>query len=479
MKKFVCGTLAALFLLAGCATETPAPAQTTAPAATTSEPAQTEAPVLPPWEALEERSFDGATFTILDNNQYASMHVNIPGPELNGEIVNDALYNRDIAVSARFKVVIKYDQYNGMTQSINSIMAGDKAFDLIYSQIYKKHLDAAVNAGVLADLCSMSDLSLDEKWWSPLIYEQLRLNDKLYYTAGDIAPGIYQSPLCMFMNLGLYKDMNIQTDVWQLVLDGKWTLDAVTEITEGLTKDLNEDNMLTADKDFFGIALLPTEEAGNAFVSGAGVRYIRLTADKKNIERADLESSGLVNAVEKIRKFAVVIGYNSLNDIITKAFVEDRALFLQHKLESAAVHLRGMENNFLVLPMPKYDEDQDHYISCVSGFVSAFVGVPVTSNNDFTGFMTEALARYSNEFIRPQAYEAVYKLKTARDPRTAEVLDIIFDTLYLDFGVTNDFGSLSYKYRDIIFYDNPIVSTLTAVNGQIDEQIADLVKSRK
>ena len=31
----------------------------------------------------------------------------------------------------------------------------------------------------------------------------------------------------------------------------------------------------------------------------------------------------------------------------------------------------------------------------------------------------------------------------------------------------------------MIFNDYPVVSTLTAVNSQIDEQIADLVKSRK
>ncbi len=481
MKNVFCLLLACILLLFGCAKQPPAETAATESAAvtTTAEP-ETTGPVLTPWESLDGQSFDGAEFIILDNNQYASMHVNIPGPELNGEIVNDALYNRDITVAARFNVVIKYLQYNGMSQSINSILAGDKSFHLIYSQIYKSHLDAAVNNGVLADLCSMDDLSLGEKWWSPLIYEQLCLNGKLYYTAGDIAPGIYQAPLCMFMNLGLYKDMNIKTDVWQLVLDGKWTLDAVAELTDSMNSDLNEDGKFTADKDFFGIAMLPTEEAGNAFVAGAGVRYCRLTADKKNIERADLESSRIVDAVEKIRKFATPIEYNSLNDIITKAFVENRALFLQHKLESAAVHLRNMDNDFLVLPVPMFDEEQDHYISCVSGFVSAFVGIPITfAADDFTGFTTEALARYSGEFIRPQAYEAVYKLKTARDPRTAEVLDIIFDTLYLDFGITNDFGSLSYKYRDMIFNDYPVVSTLTAVNSQIDEQIADLVKSRK
>lgn len=47
--------------------------------------------------------------------------------------------------------------------------------------------------------------------------------------------------------------------------------------------------------------------------------------------------------------------------MINLCFKEDKALFLQHKLESAAVHLRDMENSYLVLPSPKADEEQARY----------------------------------------------------------------------------------------------------------------------
>jgi hypothetical protein len=41
---------------------------------------------------LGAKDFGGKKFTVLDANDHPEMHVNIPGEEMNGDIVNDALY---------------------------------------------------------------------------------------------------------------------------------------------------------------------------------------------------------------------------------------------------------------------------------------------------------------------------------------------------------------------------------------------------
>ncbi len=65
---------------------------------------------------------------------------------------------------------------------------------------------------------------------------------------------------------------------------------------------------------------------------------------------------------------------------------------------------------------------------------------------DKLGIILEAMSYYGYENIIPVYKEIALKTKTARDNESADMLDIIFDTIYFDFG-TN------------IMYDAVFVST--------------------
>ena len=120
--------------------------------------------------------------------------------------------------------------------------------------------------------------------------------------------------------------------------------------------------------------------------------------------------------------------------------------------------------------MPKYDEN-DGYISCVSGYVSSFTAVPKNDDPEFSGFITEALARWSHESLRPLAYDVVYKQKNTRDERSAEILNILFDTLYIEFGTVGSFADIRIVLRDVIFDKKPIASSIEGVRTAANEQM--------
>ncbi|MCQ2433314.1 MAG: hypothetical protein MJ175_11980, partial [Clostridia bacterium] len=157
------------------------------------------------------------------------------------------------------------------------------------------------------------------------------------------------------------------------------------------------------------------------------------------------------------------------------SFKQNHALFLQHKLESAAVHLRDMDADYLILPDPKFDEAQETYMSFVSIHVNGFIGLPATVDPEFDGFVTEALARYSNEYIRATAFDTVYKQKDSRDPRSVEVLDLLLDNLYIDFTSVYNFGTLNDTLSDVIFKGKAIASTLEKKRASAEKAIAKLV----
>lgn len=426
-----------------------------------------------PYETLGENDFGGRKFTIVDAN-VDGIQVNIPEDEMNGEVVNDALIVRDDAIKDRYNINIEYVRDDNVAMVKNSVLAGDNEYNLVYSNIYQ--FAPLATEEILADLCSFRDIDLSSKWWSPLMAEKLTLNDHLYFTASDIAPSIYQAPFCMFLNLELWEDYNFDIDVYETVLEGKWTLDVLSGLTKDLDRDLNDDGKMSPKDDFFGVGMQSTDEAAVAFMESADLVMTELTADKTNLKLATLSGTDIADRFEKIQSIARNIKHEDINDIINYAFKEDRALFLQHKLESAGVHLRDMKSDYLILPMPKYSEDED-YISGVSGYVSSFAAVPATVDSDFTGFILEAMARYSNENLRPLSYDLVYKQKTSRDERSNEILDLIFDTLYIDFFVFYDFGGLRTAVTEIIFKDKPISSTIDRYSSAAQKAIDKLVEN--
>ena len=479
MKRIVPYFLTCLLLAAAVScgdADTANPTDTTS--ADPQNTAQTETSEPSLLDGLGERDLGGYVYTVFDCNDLYMLQVNIPGDEMTGEIVNDALLTRDLTIKERYNCDIRYFQYtegDGMKKLSSTVLAGDDEWQIIYAAM--SMLNGQASSGVLADLCEVPYIEPDKTWWNPLLYENLRLNDAMYFTSSDIAPGIYQMPTCMFLNLQLYTDYDYDADIFNMVIDGKWTLEALQSMIKGMDTDLNQDNKWTLD-DFYGLAMQNSAEAALTMLLGTGVRMSDITSDGTSITADIIDNDRLLHAAEVIAEMCPSISYGSdVNELSTVLFNGNRALFLVHKLETAAVHLRQMESDYLILPTPKYDESQESYISFLSPHGRCFIAVPQTSQlNEEAGFLTEAMARYSNQYVRPIAYELVYKDKDSRDPRTAEVLDILLDNLYIDFQSLYNFGNVNETLANVIFKDVPLVSNLTKRAKSLEKDIAALVE---
>jgi hypothetical protein len=102
-----------------------------------------------------------------------------------------------------------------------------------------------------------------------------------------------------------------------------------------------------------------------------------------------------------------------------------------------------MEVEFGIIPYPKYDEAQPNYVSRVEYYMA--MQVPVTNPDlERAGVMLEALNGESAKTIIPAYYEIALKSKYARDDDSAQMLDLIFNTLVVDIGDT----TLCDKIRD-------------------------------
>ncbi len=113
---------------------------------------------------------------------------------------------------------------------------------------------------------------------------------------------------------------------------------------------------------------------------------------------------------------------------------------------SDAIKLRSSDADFGILPLPKYDEKQENYISSPHAFGHTMLTVPVTTANDEeTGFILEAFCAKSAELVTPAFYDITLKGKLVRDDESVEMLDIIFNNKLYDISLFFMCGGLPDK----------------------------------
>ena len=108
-----------------------------------------------------------------------------------------------------------------------------------------------------------------------------------------------------------------------------------------------------------------------------------------------------------------------------KVFNQGRAYFCDITFQKIENFLRDMDNDFGVLPLPKYDESQDGYRTNVSG-AGTMIALPVSvTEPQRTGTVIDALAACAYDTISPSLYDIIAGTKNVRDAESAEMVQLI------------------------------------------------------
>jgi len=118
-----------------------------------------------------------------------------------------------------------------------------------------------------------------------------------------------------------------------------------------------------------------------------------------------------------------------------------------------------MESEYGILPMPKWDEKQETYVSFLNAWGSGFVAIPQNADIEKSAFITEAMAYAGHEYLRDPVYEISFKAKGTRDAESERMIDIIFETSYMDLNGIYNFGGSYEIVRDVIIEKKPLISS--------------------
>ena len=432
---------------------------------------------------LPARDLGGVDYKILDANDKPELHVNYSESN-SGSAVEKVLFERDAYVEKAFNVILRYEQIDNVDNKAisaftNSYNAGDHLCDMIVSTLSGGRLTTLACNGYLADLASLPNMTLDENWWSSQMYEQMSLGGKMYFSTGDIMASVYDAPMVMYANKTLLARYNITDNLYDKVNDGTWTIEYLTTLVKDTDQDLNSDNQMSVNDDFYGFATQPLRLTVQGML--VGMDYTLSSVIDETI-LIDLDTD-ITSYLDLIKGAVSPITINwdagqSTDDVINKVFKNDRAIFLCHLIEAATHNLNDMVSDYTILPMPKGSVEQTSYHSLINGWVNCFVGVPYFADNgeyaELAGFVLEALARTSYYIVRPVAFDEIVMYQSIREPESMKMLDIIYNTLYLDFHAVYDFGGWGTEVANYVYKNKAISSTLTGLRGTILADAQDI-----
>ena len=135
-----------------------------------------------------------------------------------------------------------------------------------------------------------------------------------------------------------------------------------------------------------------------------------------------------------------------------------------------------MKSDYVIYPMPKYDENQSTYVSFINPWHRAFIAVPLVQEDpEMTGFITEVLEYVSVQNVRPAVIDITLKGKALRNNDSIAMLDLIFDTAYLDFNGIYNFGGSLQAVNNAIFYDKPYASAYAKCESKMNSALDDFM----
>ena len=450
MKRTLAILLASLMLLPALAAcgEADEPADTKPSSQTTS--AEEGEDTIPADELPADLNYKGEKITFISVND-------MDYDELTGDAVEDAIYERNKAVEERLDVEISViKEETPIDKVITAVSGGNTDYDVMVEMCWRAAPKFTGN--YFYNLRNTEYLDFEKPWWNQSFTDVVSYNDITFGVTGAMVLSLYRRTYVTVFNKDLFKDAN-QTYLYEYVENGSWTLDKQASLVPlfhrdngNAQKDMVGDIYGFVSNDFIfvdpywascEVEIIRKDAAGDyewVFTSSKlhdmaekvlGLYYG--TGDAAYIEHDDYQAEQTVMTV-----FSG--GYAAMGTMVIQM------------LEEPA--MRNMEQEYGVVPIPKYSEDQKTYYSQMhDGFTIACLPNTVKSDRaDMLSAVLEAMSSVSYRIVRPVYYETTLRTKLAQDPQSAAMMDIIVNNTVIDAGFvySHSMGSFHQGFQQLV-----------------------------
>ncbi len=442
-----------------------------------SGPAETEGETQNAYDSLEREDL-GKTFTILTRDDLID---DFYIEKLRNDVLDDSIYERNKRVAEDFGIEFDYvevDHYTKVNDQLKlQATGGADDYDIFVG--HKSSFSACVLGDSCYDYAKLDNLQLDMPWWDQSCIEELTVMDKTFVLNGDINPSSMRISACFVFNKSLMKDlMKSVDDLNAKAANGEWTLDLLYEYTENVTQDLNGDSTMSYMDDRYGLTSWMMDVPYSLFY-GAGGKFLSIVDGEPELTAT---TEDVVNIYEKIFAAIVTAGANYTKDVniyetTYDVFTEGRALFCDVTLGKINSFIAGMEDEYGILPVPKYDTNQKEYLSFVNGATGLIMTAKSEKNPEFVATVLDAMSAYNYTYVTPNMFEIVTKAQAAQDPQSAAMVDLIIRNRIYDLGYFLDYAITNVVNTSLQSGKQEIASSLESTGKNATQSIRRLLRT--
>ena len=362
-----------------------------------------------------------------------------PDEDNKGQLVTDKMIARNLRLKNDFGVTVEVEECSDYSE-INDTMTKQQSGTLDDYDIYVGQLQNFKNNALqnhCVDYNEMAYVDLSGEWWDASCRDTLVMTGKNFMMTGDISPYSMLISACMAFNKDMMEDLK-KTEPYALVKSNEWTLDKLYEYIDGVTNSSAQDG-----RGQYGMTCWEYDVPYSMFY-GCGETFVKFDNETGD-PTVSFNNAKAIDIYDKI--FKTIVTAESLFCTLTddmmgeenpdaeayETFADGRSLFVDITLSKISKFITSMEDDYGVVPMPKYDVAQNDYLTFVNGAAPMFMVATTEKDVSFVGHMLEAMATYNYQEVTDDLYETVCKSTDLRDPDSADMVDIILRSRVYDF----------------------------------------------
>ncbi len=476
MKRLLCLLLILVSLpicFAGC-NQSGAPGPVTGEVGDESEgtpPEEGEAPAKG-WNDLPKTKYD-AEFNILGRGGAGTWNTEDLFAEDTSTALSAAVFSRNSAVETRHGITINVNAYTGKYAAMLEAMELAGTNDFALYDIPLGQWGYAVVNGYFENLYKLDELDLEDSWWDQRFVEDVTLYGQLYGILSDATYIDKAATWAVEFNKDMFAAYELEDNPYKLVDEGKWTIEKMTELAQKVNLDVNEDGVMElGGQDIYGIA---GEIANLDFLfQGCGFTYGGFE-NGEIILNLDRNKDQANNIFQKIFDLVADSSFTYMAEAHSEQwkggrdfFEAQQALFYIGGVVILPAYFKAFEHDYGVIPMPKYDENQESYYNAITTFNCPTFCIPKNATDlSMSAVVMQAMACRGETSITPVYYNTILKEQASRDSDSWRMLDIIFENRVFDLCTVYNFGNLAGNGQ------NSYISVLVK-NGQRDQLVSTI-----
>ena len=437
----------------------PTPSTTASPSSsstsgTSDEPTPTPTPTETSLYNAKTDLPDGLNFNDAEINCISRIYsiykdeITLDGGVSDGDPILNSIYQRNLNVEQQLGLKINnfktssggdfMSNFDILNILQNEMGAKTYNYDIIFSPSFACVYRTA--DALWEDLTTVDNLNLSKEYWSQLYNEQVHIGNRQFFATGVISLSLKRMVYATMFNKKLAENYAVE-DLYNVVRENRWTLEYQGNVIQNMYEKLDSAQEGPSKGDMYGF-ISNTNLSSDPYWTIYDIQVFTRTDDDYLEFNFDTErNSNIFEAVRKLYHdndnvfLYPSVGEGDEQAEIRKHFAEGRAFMAHMKLqELEEADIRGMEDQYGVLPLPKLEQNELPYYS--SAF-HAFTVVGVLkgqSDQDLAmcGAFLEAMSCESYNLVQPAYFEVSLKGKYTKDPDSWEMLDNMMTNFRVD-----------------------------------------------